>query len=93
MQDFTVPFIGGGSNIISNSPTFLSANDSSFRFAQATNYTGSQLTGGFVYGTNSRISDYGKVVWLRESGVGHAVTPDMRRLINKYFENDYDTTY
>lgn len=93
MQDVTVPFVGGGSNIIANSPTFLSANDSSFRFAQATNYTGSQLTGGFVYGTNSRISDYGKVVWLRESGVGHVVTPDMRRLINKYFENDYDTTY
>jgi pimeloyl-ACP methyl ester carboxylesterase len=92
IQDYTVPFIGGGSNIINNSPTFLSANDSSFRFAQATNYTGSQLTGGFVYGTNSRISDYGKVVWLRDQA-GHEVTADMRRLINKYFENDFDTTY
>mgnify|MGYP000347766698 FL=1 len=92
MQDFTVPFVGGGSNIIANSPTFLSANDSSYRFAQATNYTGFQLTGGFAYGANSRISDYGKVVWMRDQA-GHTVTADMRRLINKYFENDFDTTY
>jgi poly(3-hydroxybutyrate) depolymerase len=92
MQDFVVPFVGGGSNIIANSPTFLSANDSSYRFAQATNYTGFQLTGGFAYGPNSRISDYGKVVWMRDQA-GHTVTADMRRLINKYFENDFDTTY
>ena len=41
----------------------------------------------------ARISDYGNTVWLRSAGVGHAVSPDMRRLINKYFENNYDTTY
>lgn len=94
MQDNVVPFNGGGSNIIAKSPTFLSANDSSFRFAQATGYTGFQLTGGFEYGPDgARISDYGNTVWLRSAGVGHAVSPDMRRLINKYFENNYDTTY
>ena len=94
MQDNVVPFNGGGSNIIAKSPTFLSANDSSFRFAQATGYTGFQLTGGFAYGPDgARISDYGNTVWLRSAGVGHTVSPDMRRLINKYFENNYDTTY
>ena len=92
MVDYVVPYVGGGSNIIANSPTFLSANDSSFRFAQATGYTGSQLTGGYVYGTASRISPYGNVVWLRDN-VAHVVSPDMRRLVTKYFESNFDTNY
>ena len=92
MNDFTVPFRGNASNLIPNSPTFLSANDSSFRFAQAMGYTGFQLTGGYEYGTDSRISPYGNVVWLRDN-VGHVVTADMRRLITKYFESNFDTDY
>ena len=92
MVDYVVPYVGGGSNSIPNSQTFLSANDSSFRFAQATGYTGSQLTGGYVYGTASRISPYGNVVWLRDN-VAHVVSPDMRRLVTKYFESNFDTNY
>ena len=89
--DNVVPYAGGAANWTSLSPTFLSATDSAFRFAQATGYTGLQLTTGPLYGTTSRIYDYGNVIFFRED-VAHTVSDDMKHFIGQYLENNYDIT-
>tara|TARA_R110000868_G_scaffold36678_4_gene129974 strand:- start:1477 stop:5142 length:3666 start_codon:yes stop_codon:yes gene_type:complete len=89
--DNVVPYNGGVGSIL-NSQSFLSANDSAYRFAQAQGWAGNQaLFGGpqAAYGSFSVISDYGNVVWLRDVA-GHSVTDDMKYLLGQYLENDYD---
>ena len=87
--DNVIPYSGGTAGWSALSPTFLSAEDSAFRFAQAQGYTGLQLTTGPVYGSTSRIYDYGNVIFFRED-VGHTVTNDMKHLLGQYLENNYD---
>ena len=87
-NDTTVPYSGGAAF----GQVFLKAQDSAYRFAQGQGWTGNQNLGGATYGTNSLIVDYDRVIYLRDQ-VGHTVSPDMRNLVNKYFENNYDITY
>ena len=87
-NDNTVPYNGGafvGMN-------FLSAVDSAFRFAESQGYSGTQALTGTAYGSASFLADYGDVIFLNDN-VGHTVSTDMRRLIQKFFENNYDITY
>ena len=87
-QDSTVPYTGG----IVSGVTYISAQDSAFRFAQAQGYLGNQILGGATYGTNSLIVDYNNVIFLKDA-VAHTVSADMLYLVNKYLENNYDITY
>ena len=87
-NDTVIPY-NGGANF--TGMTHLSAPDSAFAFAQAQGYSGSQSTG-TSYGTDSFIVDYGDVIFMNDD-VGHTVSADMRNLINKYLEDNYNITY
>lgn len=89
-NDVTVPYVGG--NFVGM--TFLTARDSAYRFALSQGFSQAQVPelGEPSYGTFSRLVDYGNVIFMNDN-VAHAVSADMRILINNYFENDYDITY
>lgn len=87
-NDTVIPY-NGGANF--TGMTHLSAPNSAFAFAQAQGYSGSQSTG-TSYGTDSFIVDYGDVIFMNDD-VGHTVSADMRNLINKYLEDNYNITY
>lgn len=86
--DTTVPYNGG--NFVGQ--TFLSAVDSAFRLGESQGYSGTTALTGDAYGSASFLADYGDVIFLNDN-VGHTVSADMRRLIQKFFESDYDITY
>lgn len=83
--DLTVPYSGGEALGVD----FLSARDSAYRFAQAQGYLGAEGATQSAYGSNSRIFDYGNVVFLRQD-VAHTVSDDMKHLLTQYLENNYD---
>jgi len=86
-SDTVVPYNGGDFAGM----TFLSAADSAYALAQSQGHTGAQLTGS-AYGATSTIVDYGNVIFLNDDA-GHQFSPDMARLVGKYFESNFDITY
>jgi len=88
LQDNVVPYAGGTALGVE----FLKAQDSAYRFAQAQGWTGNQNLGGAAYGADSLIVDYDTVIFLKDD-VGHTVSDDMKNLLNKYLEDDYNITY
>ena len=89
-QDNTVPYGGG----LQFGITFLSAEATAYRFAQTYGWSGYNIQeqDRDTYGAASQISNYGDVIWLNDD-VGHVVSADMKRLLNKFLENNYDITY
>ena len=89
--DTVIPY-NGGANF--TGMTFLPAKDSAYRFALSQGFSGGQVPelGEPMYGSLSRLVDYGNVIFMNDN-IAHAVSADMRILINNYFENDYDITY
>ena len=90
-NDTVIPYNGGAASWTPLSPTFLSAPNSVYAFAQAQGYSGSQSSG-TSYGTNSFLVDYGDVIFLNDA-VGHTTSADHRNLVNKYLEDNYSITY
>ena len=86
-SDTVVPYNGGDFAGM----TFLNAADSAYALAQSQGHTGAQLTGS-AYGATSTIVDYGNVIFLNDDA-GHQFSPDMARLVGKYFESNFDITY
>ena len=88
INDNVVPYNGG----VALGVEFIKAQDAAYRFAQAQGYTGNQILGGASYGANSLIVDYDNVIFMKDD-VGHTVSDDMKNLLNKYLEDDYNITY
>ena len=89
-SDMVIPY-AGGSGAIPGTVEFLSAAESAYRFGASQGFGGMQQSGN-VYGADSLLVDYGGVIFLNDD-IGHGISADMRRLLNKYLESNFDTTY
>lgn len=89
-SDTVIPY-AGGSGAVAGTVEFLSAAESAYRFGTSQGFGGIQQSG-VAYGTDSILVDYGDVVFLNDD-IGHGISADMRRLLNKYLESNFDITY